>query len=69
MKTEDKEFEPYGPEWEKEMLKFTKIGLIQMLRKSLKENLSTDMAYEKGWTDATREAREEISKNYQPNPR
>lgn len=52
MKTEDKEFEPYGPEWEKEMLKFTKIGLIQMLRKSLKENISTDMAYEKGWTDA-----------------
>lgn len=31
----DNEYEPYGPEWKKEMMKFTKEELISMMRIAL----------------------------------
>lgn len=33
------EFEPFGPEWEKEMMKLPKKMLIDMLRALMKKNL------------------------------
>ena len=33
---------PYGPEWEKEMMKFTKKQLIDMLRDEINSNASID---------------------------
>jgi hypothetical protein len=38
-KKTEKEYTPYGPEWEKEMMKFTKKGLIEFLRKVLTSKL------------------------------
>jgi len=35
-----KEYEPFGPEWEKELMKWNKKMLIDFLRKLLKEKLS-----------------------------
>ena len=32
MKRPDMAYEPFGPEWEKEMMRFTKKGLIALLR-------------------------------------
>lgn len=35
MKTEEKDFKPYGQEWEKEMMKWSKKDLIAQLKKIL----------------------------------
>jgi hypothetical protein len=37
--TEEKEYEPFSEEWEKEMMKFNKKLLIEFLKKALKENI------------------------------
>lgn len=38
------DYEPFGPEWEKEMMKFNKAGLIEMLRQQMKVRLDLEEA-------------------------
>lgn len=61
-----KDYVPYGPEWEKEVMKMSKVHIINMLRNALTSN---DDAYMQGYSEATKEACEEIAKNYHPNDR
>lgn len=38
MKTDINNYVPFGPEWEKEMMKWNKPALIEFLKKNLTEN-------------------------------
>jgi hypothetical protein len=38
-KNDDPDYEPFGPEWKSEMMKFNKAHLIDTLRKILIQNL------------------------------
>lgn len=67
MKPEEKDYEPFGKEWEKEMMKFTKPRLISMLKDALKNVISNDEAWVDGYQKAQSEACTEIAKNYYPN--
>ena len=42
--TLNKVYAPYGSKWEKEMMRFTKIELIRLLKKSRKENSKINQA-------------------------
>lgn len=61
---EDEDYVPYGPQWEKEIMKMSKVHIINMLRKALTTN---DEAWAEGYNTATKEAVNEIAKNYHPN--
>lgn len=61
---DEEDFVPYGPEWEKEVMKMSKVHIINMLRKALTAN---DESWAEGYQMATKEACAEIAKNYHPN--
>lgn len=63
----EKDYEPFGAEWEKEMMKTTKPFLIAMLKDALQKIISNDEAWVDGYQKAQSEACDEINKNYHPN--
>lgn len=68
MKDIDKDYEPFGPEWEKEMMKMSKKMLIQFIQDTRKINsMEVEKAFSDGYESATKEAQQEIAKNYHPN--
>lgn len=63
----NKDYEPFGGEWVKEVMKMKKQDIVEMLKEALQKVTSNDEAYIQGYNDATKEACAEIAKNYHPN--
>ena len=63
----EKDFEPFGEEWQKEVMKMRKEHIVMMLKDALQKVISNDEAWVDGYQKAQSEACEEINKNYHPN--
>jgi hypothetical protein len=63
----EKDYEPFGQEWKKEVMKMRKQDIVNMLKDALQKVTSNDEAWVDGYQKAQAEACEEIAKNYHPN--